>query len=89
MIGDALTAVNGPASSDGNGDGDGGSTTRQSDMELADFVQLQSKTLVSIMDVKVAAAEERARRLAAEHLQERKAVNGRVCPLSKRHGRWS
>jgi actin-related protein len=67
MIVGALTAL--------TGEEEGGNCPQQSKMELADFVQLQSKTLMSIMDEKVAAAEDRSHKLQQDFEQERQRVS--------------
>lgn len=64
MISGALAALKGEEAS--------GSDPQQSKMELEDFIQFQYKTLMNIMDEKVAAAEKQAQRLQQDYDEERK-----------------
>jgi hypothetical protein len=74
MIHDALGAF--AAASSPNDRDEASSTLPQSKMDIEEFVALQSKTLVSILNEKVAAANERTRRLSAQYQQDQHAVSG-------------
>lgn len=70
MITDAIASLAHPTSPRG-----GRSATSSSKNALADFIQIQSKTLVSILDAKVDAAEARARESEAQLQQYRESVS--------------
>lgn len=74
MIRDAVGAF--VASSSPDNRDDESSAAPQSKMDIEEFLALQSKTVVSILDEKVKAAKEHACQLAEKHEQDRQAVGG-------------